>query len=154
MTSTADRTLATELDDEPLLHRKQWEWCFIVKALIDQGAAPEGARGLGFGVGREPITAALVNRGCRITATDLPPDGDLGVWSITGQHARALEDLDPKGRCDRAKFAAAVEFLPVDMCAIPDDLRDYDFCWSACAFEHLGSIDAGLDFVVRSLATL
>ena len=31
---------------------------------------------------------------------------------------------------------------------------DYDFCWSSCSLEHLGSIDAGLRFIERSLDTL
>jgi hypothetical protein len=40
------------------------------------------------------------------------------------------------------------------MNAIPSDLRDYDFCWSACCYEHLGSIRMGLDFLHNCLATL
>jgi hypothetical protein len=40
------------------------------------------------------------------------------------------------------------------MKAIPDDLRGFDFCWSACALEHLGSLEEGLEFVERSLDTL
>ena len=35
-----------------------------------------------------------------------------------------------------------------------DDLTGYDFCWSACAFEHLGSIEKGLAFVERSIDCL
>jgi len=30
----------------------------------------------------------------------------------------------------------------------------FDFCWSSCAFEHLGSIEHGLRFVERSIDTL
>jgi SAM-dependent methyltransferase len=40
------------------------------------------------------------------------------------------------------------------MRSIPDELRDFDFCWSACSLEHLGSLDEGLRFIERSLATL
>ena len=40
------------------------------------------------------------------------------------------------------------------MNAISSDLESFDFCWSACAFEHLGSIELGLQFVENSLATL
>ena len=40
------------------------------------------------------------------------------------------------------------------MTAIPADLAGFDFCWSLCAFEHLGSIEAGLRFVEASLAPL
>jgi hypothetical protein len=47
-----------------------------------------------------------------------------------------------------------VAFRAVDMNRIPEDLGGFDFCWSACAFEHLGSIARGLAFVERSLGTL
>ena len=40
------------------------------------------------------------------------------------------------------------------MNAIPTDLSGYDFCWSACALEHLGSIRLALDFIRNSLETL
>ena len=41
-----------------------------------------------------------------------------------------------------------------DMNAIPADLAGYDFCWSICALEHLGSIEKGLAFVENALAVL
>jgi hypothetical protein len=34
---------------------------------------------------------------------------------------------------------------------IPNHLTDYDFCWSSCSFEHLGTLQHGLDFVVNSV---
>ena len=37
---------------------------------------------------------------------------------------------------------------------IPDDLRSFDFVWSSCAMEHLGSLDAGLEFFERQLACM
>jgi hypothetical protein len=37
---------------------------------------------------------------------------------------------------------------------IPDDLKDFDFNWSSCSFEHLGSIEKGLAFVRNQLKTL
>lgn len=40
------------------------------------------------------------------------------------------------------------------MNAIPEALRGFDFCWSACALEHLGSLEAGARFVESSLRTL
>jgi hypothetical protein len=40
------------------------------------------------------------------------------------------------------------------MNAIPDDLRGFDFTWSSCALEHLGSLGAGMDFVVRQMDCL
>jgi len=30
---------------------------------------------------------------------------------------------------------------------LPADLTGFDFCWSICALEHLGTIAQGLDFI-------
>ena len=37
---------------------------------------------------------------------------------------------------------------------IPSDLRNFDFTWSSCAFEHLGSLEHGLRFVLRQMGCL
>jgi hypothetical protein len=37
---------------------------------------------------------------------------------------------------------------------VPRDLRHFDFTWSSCAFEHLGSLAAGADFVVNQMRCL
>jgi hypothetical protein len=40
------------------------------------------------------------------------------------------------------------------MTRIPNDLRGFDFSWSACAFEHLGSIARGERFIFEMLRCL
>ena len=40
------------------------------------------------------------------------------------------------------------------MRAIPTDLTGFDFVYSSCAFEHLGSIAAGLQFLVDQVRCL
>ena len=40
------------------------------------------------------------------------------------------------------------------MNAISEDLTGFDFVWSSCAFEHLGSIERGLAFVTRAMRCL
>jgi hypothetical protein len=40
------------------------------------------------------------------------------------------------------------------MTAIDPSLRDFDFVWSSCCFEHLGNLEAGLQFVINSVDTL
>ena len=37
---------------------------------------------------------------------------------------------------------------------IPLSLTAYDFTWSSCAFEHLGSIEKGIQFVINSTKCL
>jgi hypothetical protein len=40
------------------------------------------------------------------------------------------------------------------MRSIPDDVRGFDLAWSSCCFEHLGSPDAGFDFVIEAMKVL
>lgn len=139
----------------PVLHRKQWEWCYILQALDEAGVVRPGARGLGFGVGTEPITAVLAARDCEIVATDLPAGGaDADAWRTTGQHAGDVAHLDRDGLCPPDEFAARVTFRPVDMNSVPDDLTGFDFTWSSCAMEHLGDLEAGLRFFAHQVECL
>lgn len=145
------------MGEEPKLHRKLWEWAYLVRALDELGVLAPGHRGLGFGVGREGMVAFLAGRGCDVVATDLAPDAaEALLWTNAAQHAEGvLDGLSRPELCDPVDFAERVTWRPVDMRAVPADLAGgFDFCWSACAFEHLGSIEAGLQFVVDSLATL
>jgi 2-polyprenyl-3-methyl-5-hydroxy-6-metoxy-1,4-benzoquinol methylase len=143
------------IGEPPRLHRKQWEFCYILQALETRGMLRPGKRGLGFGVGHEPLVAAMAQRGCEITATDLPADAARAAfWIDTDQHASGLAALNDRGLCPPADFAARVRWEPADMRAVPEHLAGYDFTWSACAFEHLGSLVAGIDFVLASLRCL
>jgi len=73
----------------------------------------------------------------------------------TGQHSNQVEHLLHPHICPREKFLAAVSYQNVDMNQVPPELDgQFDFCWSSCAFEHLGSIEHGLTFVERSMDTL
>jgi len=136
-------------------HRKLWELVFICQALFERGVVSLGAKGLGFGVGREPLAAYFAGQGADILATDLAGDEAAAAgWSATDQHASGLSALWHPGFCSRAEFDQRVRFQVCDMNQVPDDLGEFDFCWSACSFEHLGSIDHGLRFIERSLDCL
>ena len=143
------------LGEAPRLHRKQWEFVYILAVLEREAMLAPGRRGLGFGCGREPLAAAMAARGCTIVATDLDPGAEASrEWIATGQHAAALDDLNERGLCEPAAFRERVRHRTVDMNAIPGDLRRFDFVWSSCAFEHLGSIAHGLRFVRSAMACL
>jgi hypothetical protein len=138
-----------------LMHRKLWEWCYILEALESSGAIGPGARGVGFGVGREPIASYLVTQGCRVTVTDLPSGAaEAGHWMGAAQWAADLDATRDEKLCSPEEFAANAEFRPVDMRSIPSDLRGYDFSWSSCAFEHLGTLRAGAEFIHRQMEVL
>ena len=136
-------------------HRKQWEFIYVLRALEVNGCLQPGKRGLGFGVGHEPLPAAMAARGVSVVATDLPADhADAYAWRDTAQHLAGLEQLRRTQVCDDEQLAAHVSFQAADMRTLPSDLKDFDFLWSACALEHLGSIEAGLRFIEDSLACL
>ena len=143
------------MKEQPTRHRKQWEFIYILRILSYYGALKPGARGLGFGVGEEPLSSIFAQKDCSIVATDLPED-DLraDVWNNTNQLGASLQKIFDPRLCGRKRFMRNVSFRAVDMNAIPDDLRGFDFTWSSCAYEHLGSIEAGLAFFEKSLECL
>ena len=140
----------------PYAHRKQWEFAYIAEVLDSLGVLTPGKRGVGFGVGREPLVSLLASRGVSVTATDLPPDAqEASGWIKSAQHAEGgLEGMLNPAICDPDDFRRLVTWRPVDMRQIPDDLVGFDFCWSACSLEHIGTLGLGLDFVENSLKTL
>jgi len=140
----------------PLYRRGIWELCFALQAIWEAGLIIEGTRALGFGVGRDVLPAFLASRGVSVLATDM---GGLveesRLWRGLDGHAARVEDLVCPSHIDPALVASYCDFRAVDMTDIPADLHGgFDVCWSVCAFEHLGSIEAGLAFVENSLKCL
>lgn len=141
----------------PVYHRKLWEDCFILQALWEAGMLAPGRRALGFAVGREALPALLAAEGVEVLATDLDPrDARARDWIRTGQHSEARDRLFQPELVRREDFDRLVSFRPVDMTRIPQDLRQggFDFVWSACAMEHLGTLERGLDFVMAAMECL
>lgn len=136
-------------------HRKIWEWAFIAQALYERNCLFDGARGLGFAVGTEPLAALFADMGCRIVATDLDlAAARAGGWTRTHEHAECIGVLNERNICDPKKFSDNVRFMNVDMCDVPEGLVGFDFLWSSCAIEHLGSIDVAMAFVSRAMRCL
>lgn len=144
-----------KLGESPRFHRKQWEYVYILQALAERDCLQPGKRGLGFAVGTEPLPSVMASLGCDVLATDIHPEqGILQGWDRANQLCSGLDSLYKCDICDRETFYKRVEYLPVDMNAIPSSLRNYDFNWSSCSFEHLGTIEKGLDFLEKQLVTL
>ena len=136
----------------PLLHRKFWEWAYIVNIAQTRGVIAPGKRALGFGVGTERMPALFAKGGMDVTATDAPASvNNAQGWSTTGQYSTALESLPYSGITDLETLQARVRFQECDMNSIGADVADYDFCWSSCALEHLGSLQLGIDFIINSV---
>jgi len=144
-----------ELKAAHVFHRKLWEFAYVLQAIHENGHLRPGARGLGFGCGTEPLPSYFASHDMRVTVTDLPPDAAKGRgWMETDQHTSSADLAFRDYLVGRAQFDRNVELRYVDMNEIPPDLRDYDFCWSICALEHVGSIRQGLAFIENSLRTL
>lgn len=138
-----------------IFHRKLWEFAFVLQALWQHGHLAAGQRGLGFGCGTEPLPSLFASHGIDIVATDLAADHQVGDgWTATNQHTSSLEALFQSRLVERDTFERHVSLTYVDMREIPPSLTGFDFCWSICALEHLGTIGQGLDFIEASLSTL
>ncbi len=138
------------------LHRKVWEWCFIAQALKEHGMLAAGKSGLGFAVGQEPLSALFANYGANIIATDLfTADAQANGWVETAQHADGYQSINLRGICDEEKLHKLVEFKFANMNDISSEFDGrFDFLWSSCALEHLGSLGHGIQFIYNSMKCL
>lgn len=162
---TAEQMLVPEYDywceamhSPARFSRKQWEFVYILQVLEQSGMLAEGKRGLGFGCGREPLAGLFASRGCQILATDLDAiTAHEQGWAATMQHSASLEALYECARdfITREEFFDRVCFQSADMNQVPPEFAgQYDFVWSACALEHLGSLRHGMEFIKNSLRCL
>lgn len=144
-----------EINETPRFHRKQWEYVYIMQALWERNCISTGKKGLVFAVGTEPLPAAFANFGCEILATDIHPEqGQKLGWENGNQLCFGIQQLNNRRLCDDTIFYKQVRYKPVDMNNIPKDIKDYDFNWSSCSFEHLGSIKKGMSFLKNQLKTV
>jgi hypothetical protein len=144
--------IARDMGISPLLHRKFWEWAYIVHIAQSRGVVSAGKRALGFGVGAERMPALFAKGGMQVTATDAPQSIDNSQgWSSSGQYSNTIETLPYSGVLEKEEFLERVHFQECDMNNIGDDVQGYDFCWSSCALEHLGSLRLGMDFIINSV---
>lgn len=140
------------MDIVPRYHRKIWEHVFIFYHLQKMGLITDGMCGLGFGVGLEPLPAVFAKYGVDIVATDAPLDiAKRKGWIKTDQFSKTTRELFNPKIIDQKTFDKKIKLCTSDMNNISDEFRNFDFTWSACAFEHLGSIDKGLEFVINSV---
>jgi hypothetical protein len=144
-----------ELNEPAKFHRKQWEYAYIMQALWERGCIGKGKKGLVFAVGSEPLPSIFANYGCDILATDIfPGEGIVKGWESGDQLCFGIDSLNKRGLCSREILERHVSYRAVDMNNIPSDLKGFDFNWSSCSFEHLGSLKLGREFIGNQLSTL
>lgn len=144
--------IANDMAHPVWFHRKLWEWVFIIDAARRHGLTRPGVRALGFGVGTERIPATLAKYGADVMGTDAPESvGVEAGWVATDQFAKSIDTLFMHGILDRETFLKRVSLAECDMANIDPRLQDYDFCWSSSCLEHLGDLQAGIDFIINSV---
>jgi len=150
------RGILNELGQSVRLHRKQWEFIFIVSSLKKLGMLKPGKRGLVFAAGSEPLISYFASLGVEIVATDMDSESasEKG-WSDTNQHAHSLDSLFKEELVDKETFYKAVSYQTADMNNLPTEFHgSFDFVWSTCSLEHVGSISLGQTFAINSMALL
>lgn len=137
------------LNIELKLHRKYWEMGFLINSLIENNLLQKNNKGIVFGCGQEPTIPALANLGLKVTISDQPKStGKNSGWDMTKQYCHGLEVFDkytfPKEN---------ISYKEINMNEIPN-ISGYDFLWSLCSLEHLGSIENSFKFVINSMNVL
>jgi 2-polyprenyl-3-methyl-5-hydroxy-6-metoxy-1,4-benzoquinol methylase len=131
-------------------HRKNWEFFFVLQSLKERGKLSFGMRGIGFGVGEESLPSYFASLGISVLASDASISHAKEKGWIENQHAASLDALYRSELVSESLFKSNVRFKEIDMNAIPKDLGLFDFVWSICALEHLGSVEKGLEFMLNS----
>jgi hypothetical protein len=147
------RERAKELAEPLLVHRKLWEFAIICQVFLDQCQPHSNV--MGFGVGLEPLPCWFAMKECTVLATD-QSSVSAHAWTHTGQHAANLQALWKPAICSETTFDRFVYYSNIDMNRIPDTLRHgkFDFIWSCGSFEHLGSLNHGMEFVCNAMKCL
>lgn len=143
------------LEGHSLKANKFWQNAVMAQILFERDLLVDGKSGIGFGVGQERLPALFANKGVKITATDQDFRTDKAKLWQKHELAQDAHSLNKLLIASPEKFNKNISFQAVDMTKIPKKLSGlYDFVWSNCALGHLGSIDAGLGFIVNSARCL
>ena len=138
-----------ELKEQPRLHRKQWEFAMIFLALRKLGFLEADKTGLSMGGGTERVLYSIAKHVKKLFVTDLYDENTS--WDC----ARTLNPDDLiKNNMPSEITTNNITALKMDMRSLDFEDNTFDFCYSSCAFEHIGSFDdfgQHLDEVYRCL---
>ena len=129
-----ERIIRAELEEEPRFHRKQWEFVQIFRTLESLGFLNGQSRGLSMGGGEERLLYAVARRAGHLTVTDLCESDSAWAGARTDDPDRSLKAAAP--------FAVDPSCLTarrMDMRTLEFDDASFDFCYSSCAIEHIGT---------------
>ena len=112
-------------------NRKIWEFIQVYRGLESLGVLNSEAKGLGLGVGTEPLIYAFTNVCKEITATDLY---DSQTWTTA---AVSLDEVYTKSFIPYRQDRLVVRNMSMTDIEYPDE--SFDFVWSCCAIEHVNN---------------
>lgn len=145
-----------QLKIKPLQSRKQWEYVYILKALKERGFLVNKKRGLGIGVGNEPLPSYFASKNVYVHATDNAQDANqTKLWADTGQFLNSKRQLNSNRLCTSKQLNKYVTVEYIDaFAALQKYTEQFDFIWSTCVVEHFGGIVKGLNFLTNSVNVL
>lgn len=136
-------------------HRKLWEFVFIVRALEAAGMLEPGKRGLVFAAGEEPLISLFASKGVEIVATDMDAEGARRAGWVNGQFTGSRDKLFYPDLVSWDDFDRLVSYETADMNHIPPHLfGQFDFVWTTCSLEHVGSVLLAQRFAINSMEVL
>lgn len=117
-------------------HRKQWEFVVIYLNLLINKKINNNMTGASFGAGREPLIYLIGSEIKEFTATD------LYVYNTGWQTAKIKEQQSCRDfvmeKAPRNLDVSNIKVEEMDMRELDFADNSLDFCYSSCAFEHIG----------------
>lgn len=119
---------------EHSLHRRYWEWAQVAYGLDSLGVLENRSRGLGIGVGNEPLIFYFATRAGEIVAVDKY----RASWARDGQANPSM--LREPERFSPIPFPRErLRVLRMDALRLEFPDASFDFLWSVGSIEHFGS---------------
>lgn len=139
---------SNKMKQPPAYHRKSWEWCYVYQALLEHGVLKPNKKGVGFGVGAEPLVSLFASHECEVIGTDIEFEKIPGRVESFREQIRS--ELEYRNICEPEKIITLITLEYADMNHLSDKyFNRFDFTWSVSSFEHLGSIALGKQFILN-----
>ncbi len=129
-----DRIIRQDLHEFPRFHRKQWEFATVFHVLKSLGLLEPTNSALSMGGGKERLSYAVASRIKHLFITDLYDAQTMWDCARTEDPERFIKS-DMPFPVDPSRLSA----LRMDMRKLEFPDASFDFCYSSCAIEHIGS---------------
>ncbi|RMF58202.1 MAG: class I SAM-dependent methyltransferase [Calditrichaeota bacterium] len=127
------RVIEQELQEPARFHRKQWEFAMIFHTLEKLGYLHGSSTGLSMGGGNERVLYSIAKHIKKLVVTDLYEENTTWDTARTNDPTDFILSSKPFP-LDNKKL----EVQRMDMRHLEFGDQEFDFCYSSCAFEHIG----------------